>query len=136
VSTSKAAKASADKKARRKKRLASRNERWLSPDAHAEVEGVAKIANVIIPRGWVFDAESSRGDVISWHYPPSEVDVDVDDDSVEAVTRIWLSDPAEPHVLLAGSTEGDGSSYSFGVDELFARLPAIEAYRAQPPADA
>ncbi len=49
--------------------------------------------------------------------------------SVEPVTRIWLSDPAEPHVLLAGSTEGDGNSYDFGVDELFARLPAIEAYR-------
>jgi hypothetical protein len=115
--------------------LASRNERWLSSDAHAEVEGVAKIANVIIPRGWVFDAESSNGDVISWYYPPSAVDEGDVDDSVEPVTRIWLSDPAEPHVLLAGSTEGDGNSHDFGVDELFARLPTIEAYRAQPPAN-
>jgi hypothetical protein len=134
VSKSNTAKSNADKRARRKKRLASRNERWLSPDAHAEVEGVAKIANAIIPRGWVFDAESSSGDVISWYYPPSSVDGEIND-SVEAVTRIWLSDPTEPHVLLAGSTEGDGNSYSFGVDELFARLPAIEAYRAQPPSD-
>lgn len=123
-------KTNADKKARRKKRLASRNERWLSPDAHAEVEGVAKIANVIIPRGWVFDAESSGGDVISWYYPPSGVEVD-DDDAIEPVTRIWLSDPAQPHVLLAGSTDGDGNSRTFGVDELFAQLPAIEAHRAQ-----
>ena len=122
------AKSKVDKKARRKRRLASRNERWLSPTAHAEVEGVAKIANVIIPRGWVFDAESSTGDVISWYFPASSIEVD--DDAVEPVTRIWLSDPTEPHVLLAGSTEGDGSHYTFGVDELFTRLAQIEAYRA------
>lgn len=122
-------KSNADKKARRKRRLASRNERWLSDKAHAEVEGVARIANVIIPRGWVFDAETSTGDVISWHYPPSGVDID--DEAVEPVTRIWLTSPAEPHVLLAGSVEGDGGQYTFGVDELFARLDAIEAHRAQ-----
>jgi hypothetical protein len=122
----------ADKLARRRKRLASRNERWLSPDAHAEVEGVARIANTIIPRGWVFDAESSSGDVINWYYPPSHVEVD--DEALESVTRIWLSDPAEPHVLLAGSSEGDGTDLTLGVDELFARLVAIEAYRATLPA--
>jgi hypothetical protein len=126
-------KSKADKLARRKKRLASRNERWLSPDAHAEVEGVALIANTIIPRGWVFDAESSTGDVISWYYPLSHVEVD--DEAVESVTRIWLSDPAEPHVLLAGSSEGDGTDLTFGVDELFARIAAIESHRAQLPAN-
>ena len=126
-------KSKADKLARRKKRLASRNERWLSPDAHAEVEGVALIANTIIPRGWIFDAESSTGDVISWYYPPSHVEVD--DDAVESVTRIWLSDPAEPHVLLAGSSEDDGTDLTFGVDELFARIAAIESHRAQLPAN-
>jgi hypothetical protein len=109
--------------------LASRNERWLSEQVHAEVEGVARIANVIIPRGWVFDAETSTGDVISWHYPPSGIESD--DDAIESVTRIWLSNPAEPHVLLVGSSEGDGGQYAFGVDELFARLDAIEAHRAQ-----
>jgi hypothetical protein len=124
-------KSNADKKARRKRRLASRNERWLPADAHAEVEGVARIANVIIPRGWQFDAETSKGDFISWYYPPSGVEVD--DEAVEPVTRIWLSDPAEPHVLLAGSTEGDGGQYAFTVDDLFARLDAIEAHRAQLP---
>lgn len=120
-------KSNTDKKARRKRRLASRNDRWLSSDAHAEVEGVARIANVIIPRGWQFDLESSKGDTISWFYPPSGIEVD--DESIEPVTRIWLSDPAQPHVLLAGSTDGDGGHYTFGVDELFARLDAIEAYR-------
>lgn len=90
---------------------------------------MARIANVIIPRGWVFDVESSKGDFISWYYPPSGVEVD--DESVEAVTRIWLNDPKEPHVLLSGSTEGDGGQLTFTVDDLFARLPAIEAHRAQ-----
>jgi hypothetical protein len=121
-------KSNTDKKARRNKRLASRNDRWLSPGAQAEVEGVARIANAIIPRGWQFDLESSQGDTISWFYPASGIEVD--DESVEPVTRIWLSDPAEPHVLLAGSTEGDGGHYTFGVDELFARLDVIEAHRA------
>jgi hypothetical protein len=121
-------KSNTGKKARRKKRIASRNDRWLSEKAHAEVEGVARIANVIIPRGWVFDVESSTGDVISWYYPPSGIESD--DDAVEPVSRIWLSDPTEPHVLLVGSSEGDGAQYTFGVDELFARLDAIEAYRA------
>jgi hypothetical protein len=119
-------KSNVDKKARRKKRLASRNDRWLSPDAHAEVEGVARIANVIIPRGWVFDAESSSGDVISWYYPPSGVETDAD--SIEPVTRIWLNNPAEPNVLLVGTGE-DADDVVLTVEALFARLDAIEAHR-------
>lgn len=121
---------SAAKKARRKKRLTGRNDRWLPADVHADVEGVTRIAGEIIGRGWEFDSEFSTEDFITWYYPPSAVEVD--DESVEPITRIWLSDPEEPHVILVGSAE-DGVDYQFAVDELFARLDEIEAYRLGDP---
>jgi hypothetical protein len=59
--------------------------------------------------------------------------VEVDDESTEPVTRIWLSDPEEPHVILVGSGEADGVDYQFTVEELFDRLDEIEAYRIGDP---
>jgi hypothetical protein len=122
---------SAAKKARRKKRQVGRNERWLPAEVHADVEGVARIANEIIGRGWEFDREFSAENFITWFYPPSGVELD--DESVESVTRIWLSDPEEPHVILVGSGEDDGVDYQFTVEELFARLDEIETYRLGDP---
>lgn len=119
-------KTSAAKRARRKRRLVARNERWLPDEVHADVEGVALIASEIIARGWEFDREFSTENFITWFYPPSGVEVD--DESVEPVTRIWLSEPDEPHVILVGSGEADGD-YLFTVEQLFARLDEIEAYR-------
>jgi hypothetical protein len=119
-------KASAAKRARRKRRLVARNERWLPDEVQADVEGVALIAGEIIARGWEFDREFSTENFITWFYPPSGVEVD--DESVEPVTRIWLSEPDEPHVILVGSGEADGD-YQFTVEQLFARLDEIEAYR-------
>ena len=123
-------KASAAKKARRKRRLVARNERWLPNEVHADVEGVALIASEIIARGWEFDREFSTENFITWFYPPSGVEVD--DDSVEPVTRIWLNEPDEPHVILVGSGENDGD-YQFTVEQLFARLDEIETYRMGDP---
>ena len=120
-------KASASKKARRKKRLSARNESWLTGDQHAEVKGVARIANEIIPRGWEFDRDHSSEDLLTWYYPASGADLA--DESVESVTRIWLSDPEEPHVILVGSDE-DADDVVLTVDELFARLAEFESHRA------
>jgi hypothetical protein len=120
-------KASAAKKARRKRRLTTRNDRWLPDDFHADIRGVAHIANQITPRGWEFDREFSTDDFITWYYPPSAIDVDDDDEVTEAVTRIWVSDPDQPHVILVG---GDVIDVALTVDELFERLNVIEAYRA------
>ncbi|WP_319455655.1 MULTISPECIES: hypothetical protein [unclassified Mycobacterium] len=120
-------KASAAKKARRKRRLVARNERWLPPDVHADIEGVAQIANQIIPRGWEFDRDFSTEDYLTWYYPPSAIEVDDDDETTEAVTRIWVSDPEEPHVILVGAGGGDAV---LTVEKLFERLELIEAYRA------
>ena len=80
-------KASAAKKARRKRRLAARDDRWLPDDVHADIEGVAHIANQIIPRGWEFDREFSTGGLVTWCYPPSAIEVDDDDEWTEARRR-------------------------------------------------
>lgn len=118
---------SAAKKARRKRRLAARNDRWLPDDVHADIEGVSEIANQIIPRGWEFDRDFSTEDYLTWYYPPSAIEVDDDDETTEAVTRIWVSDPDEPHVILVGAGGGDAV---LTVEKLFERLELIEAYRA------
>jgi len=119
--------ASAAKKARRKKRAVARNDRWLPDEMHAEIKGVARIANEIIPRGWEFDHDFSTDDFVTWYYPPSAVEDD-EDESVEPVTRIWLTDPDEPHVILVGSGEDDGD-VALTVEELFARLDEFEGHR-------
>ena len=120
--------ASAAKKARRKKRAVARNDRWLPDEMHAEIKGVARIANEIIPRGWEFDHDFSTDDFVTWYYPPSAVEDDTDE-LVEPVTRIWLTDPDEPHVILVGSGEDDGD-VALTVDELFARLDEFEGHRS------
>ena len=94
---------------------------------HAEIKGVARIANEIIPRGWEFDHDFSTDDFVTWYYPPSAVEDD-EDESVEPVTRIWLTDPDEPHVILVGSGEDDGDVV-LTVDELFARLDEFEGHQ-------
>jgi hypothetical protein len=119
-------KSTAAKKARRKRRITARNDRWLPDDVQADVEGVARIANQIVGRGWEFDGEFSTESFITWYYPPSGAELE--DESAEPVTRIWITDPAEPHVILVGSSEA-GRDYTFSVDDLVARLDVIEAYR-------
>lgn len=118
---------SAAKKARRKKRLTARNDSWLPDEVLADVRGVALIANEIIPRGWEFDSEFSTEEFVTWYFPPSGLEGS-DDESVEPVTRIWLTDPQEPHVILVGSGE-DAGDIALTVEELLGRLDAIEAYR-------
>jgi hypothetical protein len=120
-------KANAAKKARRKKRLGARNDDWLPADMHAEIKGVELIANEIIPRGWEFDLDHSSEEFLTWYYPASGVELD--DESLESVTRIWLNDPDEPHVILAGSA-ADADDVALTVEELFDRLAEFEAYRA------
>ena len=122
---------SAAKKARRKRRLSARNEAWLPAEVHADVQGVARIANEIIPRGWEFDHEYSTENFVTWYYPPSVIglpDEVPDDEALEPVTRIWLSDPEELHVILVGAAEGD-TDHRFTLEELVANLDAVEAYR-------
>src|SRR4051794_2742725 len=118
---------SAAKKSRRKRRGSARNEgRLLPADVRDDVNGIARIEDKIIPRGWEFDPHFSTGEFVTWYYPPSGVEVDEErDESAESVTRIWLTDPEEPHVILVGSTE-DAADVGLTVEALFARLGEIE----------
>ena len=92
----------------------------------AEIKAVERIASEIIPRGWEFDRDHSSDEFLTWYYPPSGVELD--DGSLESVTRIWLDDPDEPHVILVGSGK-DADDIMLTVEQLFARLAGIEAYR-------
>ena len=120
------------KKARRKKRQSTRNEGWLPGELHAEVQAIARIADEIVPRGWQYDDEYSTDDFITWYYAPSGVDLD-EDDAREPVTRIWVSDPLQPQLVLVGTAE-DGAIYSMETDRLLAHLDVIEGYRVGDPA--
>lgn len=124
-------KQNAAKKARRKKRLTTRNDSWLPAEVHAEVQGIAQIADQIVPRGWVYDDEYSTDDFITWYYPASGIELD-DDDVREPVTRIWVSDPQRPQLVLVGTAE-DGAIYSLDVEQLSTGLDAIEAFRVGDP---
>jgi hypothetical protein len=128
-------KSSAAKRARRKKRLTTRNDRWLPTDVHADLSGVTGLDEMLTKRGWEFDEDFSSDELLSWFYPPSGIELppETDDESVEPVTRVWLTDPAQPHVILVGTGETDGVNYQFAVEDLADSLDEIEAFRAGDP---
>ncbi|BBY49799.1 hypothetical protein MARA_32670 [Mycolicibacterium arabiense] len=123
-------KSSAAKKARRKKRVSTRNSRWMPAEVHADLEAVTELDALLIDRGWEFDEEFSNAEVVSWFYPPSAAEID--DESREPVTRMWLTNSEEQHVLLVG-TGPDDHDYVFTHDELVESLDELEAYRAGDP---
>jgi hypothetical protein len=129
-------KSSAAKRARRKRRVATRNDRWLPPDVHADLSGVTGLDETLTARGWEFDEDFSTDEFLSWFYPPSGIEVPPeikDDEAIEPVTRVWLTDPAQPHVILVGSSEADGVDYQFAIADLAGSLDDIEAFRAGDP---
>jgi hypothetical protein len=115
------------KKARRKKRLAARGPRW-APEA--DDDGLV-VDDVISSRGWEFDVDNSSDEMVTWYFPPSGFDSE--DETVETVTRIWLTEDEEWHVILVGAG-ADGADYVFSADALLDHLETIEAYRAGDPA--
>jgi hypothetical protein len=116
------------KKARRRKRLAARGPRW-NPDVEAD-DGLV-VDDVITSRGWEFDVDNSNDEMVTWYFPPSGISSE--DETVETVTRIWLTADEEWHVILVG-VGADGVDYVFTADALLEHLETIEAYRAGDPA--
>jgi hypothetical protein len=118
------------KKARRRKRQAKRAPDWLPVDTDLTI-----VDAELTDRGWEFDVDNSTDELATWFYPPSGVDPldPLLDDDVESVTRIWLTEDEEWHVILVG-TGPDGLDYVFAADELLDNLDAIEAYRMGDPA--
>lgn len=126
------------KKARRRKRQAARNERWIPDDvmdALTEETTTAAVLEAfdarITERGWVFDDELSDDESALWCYPPSHAEVP-DEDLVSVTTVVLTADDAADvaHVVFVGTAD----DYQFNFDELFDCLDVIEGYRLGDPA--
>ncbi|TFV59155.1 hypothetical protein E4P42_09355 [Mycobacterium sp. PS03-16] len=113
------------KKARRKKRQAAKGPRWTPVE-----DDLTVIDEELTERGWEFDVDHSTDEMATWYYPPSGIETD--DDTVEPVTRIWLTEDEDWHVILVGAGE-QGVDYAFEAESLLENLEAIEAYRAGEP---
>jgi len=133
------------KKARRKKRQAGRDARWI-PDQVMETivgddfddelgQAVETFDQWLVSRGWTFDSEYSTETLLSWYYSPSAA-AEVDDDQVEPVTRIWITVagaaddfPDGVTAVLVGTGGGQGALYTVAPEALLAQIEAVEAYR-------
>jgi hypothetical protein len=130
------------KKARRKKRQASRDERWLPGDVKGALDDVdVELAQAVetfdewlTARGWTFDAEFSADTLISWFFEPSAAAVV--DEGYEPVTRIWITAsgedddfPERVKAVLVGTGEDAGALYAVEPEVLLAQIDPIEAYR-------
>ncbi|KDF00394.1 hypothetical protein Y900_015945 [Mycolicibacterium aromaticivorans JS19b1 = JCM 16368] len=130
------------KKARRKKRQASRDERWLPGDVKGALDDVdVELAQAVeafdewlTSRGWTFDAEFSTDTLISWFFEPSAAAVA--DEGYEPVTRIWITAsgdeddfPEAVKAVLVGTGEDAGALYTVEPEVLLAQIDPIEAYR-------
>jgi hypothetical protein len=127
------------KKARRQKRRAVRDARWIPDGVLDEVADNLELADVlerfdelVTQRGWTLDDENSDERGAAWVYEPSASASATDDGPP---TTIWISaeDNGEfVYLLLTGTTEG----YRFEPDAFLEHLDAIEAYRdGDPPPD-
>nr|WP_090340763.1 hypothetical protein [Mycolicibacterium malmesburyense] len=126
------------KKARRRKRQAARNDRWIPDnvmDSLTEETATAAVLEAfdarITERGWVFDDELSDEESALWFYPPSQAEVP-DEDLVSVTTVVLTADDDADvaHVVFVGTAD----DYQFNFDELFESLDVIEAYRLGDPA--
>ncbi|HET6734773.1 hypothetical protein [Mycobacterium sp.] len=126
------------KKARRKKRQASRTANWLPADVLDElVTTQAAIATDleafderITQRGWEFNEDESDDEFAFWVYGPSAADVDGDD--LAPVTTIWMSadeDAEIVHLMLVGTADDS----EFTPEGFVEHVEAIEAYRIGDP---
>lgn len=118
------------KKARRKKRQGAREATWLPAGVAEQLDIASELEDFdarLTERGWEFSEEADDATGVVWYWPPSEADVDDEDEAVN-VTVILLTpeDGGEiAHVVFVGTSD----DYQFDLEELFDHLDAIEAYR-------
>jgi hypothetical protein len=125
------------KKARRNKRRAVRDARWLPDGVLDEVADNLELAEVlerfdelVTQRGWVFSEEFSDEASALWFWPPSMFEATGDEVTPVTTIVMFADDDAEiAHVMYAGTNDG----YPFTTDELFDHLDGIEAYRVGDP---
>ena len=121
------------KQARRKKRQAAQNSRWIPDTVLDEFSDDIELAAVlerlderITERGWVFDEELSDEESALWYFIPSTAEVPEDAEVVPVTTIAMTSEEADiAHVVFVGTAD----DYQFGLDELFENLDVIEDYR-------
>jgi hypothetical protein len=122
------------KKARRNKRRAARDERWLPEPVMDEIVTTqAAIATDleafderITEHGWTFDEDESDDEFAFWLYEPSAADIG--DEEGAPVTTIWMSadeDAEIVHLMLVGTAE----DLSFEPEAFFEQIDAVEGYR-------
>jgi hypothetical protein len=125
------------KQARRKKRQAVQNSRWIPETVLEGLSDDIELAAVlerlderITERGWVFDDELSDDESALWYFIPSTAEVPDDLDVVPVTTIAMTSDDADVvHVVFVGTAD----DYQFGLEELFENLDVIEGYRTGNP---
>ena len=121
------------KQARRKKRRAVQNSRWLPDTVLGGLSGDIELAAVlerlderITERGWVFDEELSDDESVLWYLHAVDGRGPDDGEVVPVTTIAMTSDDAEVvHVVFVGTAD----DYQFGLEELFSNLEVIEGYR-------
>lgn len=134
------------KKARRRKRQATRDSSWIAAPVFEELragessdaigDAVAGIDDWVTARGWVLDIENAQ-DLVSWVYPPSAAEFD--DEDREPVTRIWITaaeDDAEVVLEFGAVLVGagrDDESYVLDPESLAQDIQALEGYRPGSP---
>ena len=121
------------KQARRNKRRAARDDRWI-PDSvldglsdDIELAAVLERFNEkVTERGWVFEDELSDDESALWSFPPSATDIP-DDDVVSVTTIVTTAEDGDDvlHVVFVGTAD----DYQFELDELLDSLDVVEAYR-------
>ncbi|WP_328350569.1 hypothetical protein OG976_16190 [Mycobacterium sp. NBC_00419] len=135
------------KKARRKKRQAARDSRWIPEPVMDELLGdrfddegneleqaAATFDEWLLSRGWTFDTEFSSQTVLSWYFAPSAAEFS--DEQFEPVTRIWITFsgngddfPERATAVLVGTGGEQGKLYTVEPEKLLHNIEPIEAYR-------
>lgn len=121
---------SEQKKARRKKRRSARDDAWIPARVAEQLEIAAELEDFdarLTERGWEFSEDVDDETGAAWYWMPSEADVPDEADVVNVTVALLTpeSDGEIVHVVFVGTAD----DYQFGVEEFFANIDAIEAYR-------
>ncbi|MEZ0340323.1 hypothetical protein ACAG25_10115 [Mycobacterium sp. pV006] len=122
------------KKARRRKRLAAREQTWLPDHVAEELQIASELEDFdarLTERGWEFSLDDQDDTGVAWYWPPSEAEVADEDETVNVTVILLTADDGGEiaHVVFVGTAD----DYQFNLEELFEHLDAIEAYRLGAP---
>jgi len=125
------------KKARRRKRQATRGQAGIPDDVSQRVaEIVSDLEDFdarLTERGWVFGDDSDEVDEevgVLWFWPPSYAEVADSEMATATVIALIEAEGGDiAHVVFVGADD----DYQFGLEELFEHIETIEAYRIGEP---